>query len=326
MSQAELQPTKVQIMSAFHRLLNQYQQQEAKITTKEEAIEKEKNKVLLTKVADYTVNNIVNSMATLQLDFGNLTKEIATRLENESNILIDLKKAITVEAKRLEELKQIRLVADGLYILRQEHQEKLKLLENQIEESKKLIEIQQEKLRKNWEKEQAEFEIKIAEESKLLEEARAKEEADYNYNLQISRKREMDEYEEIKRNQERELNLLGKEKNKLWQERENILASQEEEFKANQEKIAQLEEQVKTEVNKARSEAIQEADREAKVKANLVEKEWEATKQGYEFKIQSLEAKIAQQNQQIDAIALQLQNATNQAQSLALKAFQSNNN
>lgn len=42
MSQAELQPTKVQIMSAFHRLLNQYQQQEAKITTKEEAIEKEK--------------------------------------------------------------------------------------------------------------------------------------------------------------------------------------------------------------------------------------------------------------------------------------------
>lgn len=326
MSQVELQPTKVQIMSAFHRLLNQYQQQEAKITTKEEAIEKEKNKVLLTKVADYTVNNIVNSMATLQLDFGNLTKEIATRLENESNILIDLKKAITVEAKRLEELKQIRLVADGLYILRQEHQEKLKLLENQIEESKKLIEIQQEKLRKNWEKEQAEFEIKIAEESKLLEEARAKEEADYNYNLRISRKREMDEYEEIKRNQERELNLLGKEKNKLWQGRENILASQEEEFKANQEKIAQLEEQVKTEVNKARSEAIQEADREAKVKANLVEKEWEATKQGYEFKIQSLEAKIAQQNQQIDAIALQLQNATNQAQSLALKAFQSNNN
>ncbi|WPF87658.1 hypothetical protein WEU38_12660 [Cyanobacterium aponinum AL20118] len=326
MSQAELQPTKVQIMSAFHRLLNQYQQQEAKITTKEEAIEKEKNKVLLTKVADYTVNNIVNSMATLQLDFGNLTKEIATRLENESNILIDLKKAITVEAKRLEELKQIRLVADGLYILRQEHQEKLKLLENQIEESKKLIEIQQEKLRKNWEKEQAEFEIKIAEESKLLEEVRAKEEADYNYNLQISRKREMDEYEETKRNQERELNLLGKEKNKLWQERENILASQEEEFKANQEKIAQLEEQIKTEVNKARSEAIQEADREAKVKANLVEKEWEATKQGYEFKIQSLEAKIAQQNQQIDAIALQLQNATNQAQSLALKAFQSNNN
>lgn len=325
MSQAELQPTKVQIMSAFHRLLNQYQQQEAKITTKEEAIEKEKNKVLLTKVADYTVNNIVNSMATLQLDFGNLTKEIATRLENESNILIDLKKAITVEAKRLEELKQIRLVADGLYILRQEHQEKLKLLENQIEESKKLIEIQQEKLRKNWEKEQAEFEIKIAEESNLLEEARAKEEADYNYNLQISRKREMDEYEETKRNQERELNLLGKEKNKLWQERENILASQEEEFKANQEKIAQLEEQIKTEVNKARSEAIQEADREAKVKANLVEKEWEATKQGYEFKIQSLEAKIAQQNQQIDAIALQLQNATNQAQSLALKAFQSNN-
>ena len=326
MSQAELHLSQQQIMSALQELLTKYQQQEGKITTKEEAVEKEKNKVLLTKVADYTVNNIVNSMATLQLDFSNLTKEIATRLETESNVLIDLKKAITVEEEKLAELKQICLVADGLYLLRQGQQEKLKLLENTIEEAKNAINLQQEKFRKNWQKEQTEFDNKLAQELQLLQERREKEKADYNYHLQITRKRQMDDYEEEKRNQERELSLSGKEKNKLWQEREAILASQEEEFKANQEKIAGFDEQIKTEVNKARSEAIQEADRDAKVKANLVEKEWEATKQGYEFKIQSLEAKIAQQNQQIDAIASQLQNATNQAQSLALKAFQSNSN
>ncbi len=189
MSQVELQLTQGQIMSALQALLSKYQQKEGKITTKEEAVEKEKNKVLLTKVADYTVNNIVNSMATLQLDFSNLTKEIATRLETESNVLIDLKKAITVEEERLEELTQIRLVADGLYLLRQGQQEKLKLLENKIEEAKNTIQIQQEKLRKNWEKEQAEFEVKIADNLQLLEEKREKEKADYNYHLQITRKR-----------------------------------------------------------------------------------------------------------------------------------------
>lgn len=326
MSQTQLQPSQQQIMSALQQLLIKYQQQEGKITTKEEAVEKEKNKILLTKVADYTVNNIVNSMATLQLDFSNLTKEIATRLETEANVLMDLKKAITVEQERLETLEQIRLVADGLYLLRQKQQERLKSLENRINDAKNFITLQQEKLRKNWEKEQIEFDNKVSQELQLLQEKREKEKADYNYNLQITRKRQMDEYEEQKRNQERELSLLAKEKNKLWQEREAILLSQEAEFLANQEKIAGFDEQIKTEVNKARSEAIQEADREAKVKANLIEKEWEATKQGYEFKIQSLEAKIAQQNQQIEAIASQLQNATNQAQTLALKAFQSNNN
>lgn len=326
MIQTQLHTSQQQIMSALQQLLMKYQQREGKITTKEEALEKEKNKILLTKVADYTVNNIVNSMATLQLDFSNLTKEIATRLETEANVLMDLKKAITVEQERLETLKQIRLVADGLYLLRQEQQERLKSLENRINEAKNAITLQQEKLRKNWEKEQIEFDNKVSQELQLLQEKREKEKADYNYNLHITRKRQMDEYEEQKRNQERELSFLAKEKNKLWQEREAILLSQEAEFLANQEKIAGFDEQIKTEVNKARSEAIQEADREAKVKANLIEKEWEATKQGYEFKIQSLEAKIAQQNQQIEAIASQLQNATNQAQTLALKAFQSNNN
>lgn len=324
MSQTEVQKNPQQIMSVLQELLTKYQEKEGKILTKEETIEREKNRALLAQVADYTVNNIVNSMANLQLDFTNLTKEIATRLERESNVLIDLKKAIAIQWENLETLKQIRLVADGLYLLRQEQEKKLELLENKIQEAKNKINIQREKTRKNWQEEEEEFNAKVAEDLLLLQEQREREKADYNYNLQITRKRRMDEYEEKKRNQERELSLLAKEKNKLWQEREAILASQEEEFLANQEKIAWFDEQIKTEVNKARSEGIQEADRDAKVKANLVEKEWEATKQGYEFKIQSLEAKIAQQNQQIEALESQLQNVTNQAQSLALKAFQSN--
>ena len=135
----------------------------------------------------------------------------------------------------------------------------------------------------------------------------------------------MDEYQEAKRLQERELTLANTDKNKLWEEREAILSTQEAEFIANQAKITEFEEHIKTEVNKARSEAIKEVDREAQIKANLIEKEWESAKQGSEFKIQSLESKIQQQNQQIEEIMTQLKEITNQAQNLALRAFQSNN-
>ncbi|MGI0480982.1 hypothetical protein ACN4EE_09330 [Geminocystis sp. CENA526] len=326
MSQAQIRETKEQIMSAFGQLFVEYKQQESKIETKEEAVEKEKNKALLTKVADYTVNNIVNSMATLQLDFSNLTKEIATRLESESEVLTELKKAIIVEQEKLTQLQKVRLVADALYILRQEHQERIKTLESSTQNALDNIVKQQEKLRKDWEKEQTEFELKIAEESTLLTQQRQQQEADFTYQLQIERKREMDEYEEAKRLQERELTLANIDKNKLWEERELILTNQEAEFTQNQEKIAGFDEQIKTETNKARTEAIKEADREAQIKANLIEKEWESAKQGYDFKIQSLEAKIEQQNQQIEEIITQLKEVTNQAQNLALRAFQPSNN
>lgn len=313
------------IMSALNKLVQETHHQELKVETKEEAVEKEKNKALLVKVADYTVNNIVNGMATLQLDFSNLTQEISQRLDTESNILNELKRAIAVENEKLAQLKKIRLVADGLYILRQEQEEKIKLLENQIQETQSKINEQQEKLRKEWLKEATDFEARITEEASLLREKREKEEADYQYNIEQQRRRERDEYEETRRNQERELRLINEEKNKVWLERENILARQEEEFNLNEEKIAGFEAKIQEEVNKARGEAIREADREAQIKANLIEKQWEADKQGFEFKIQSLEAKIQSQNQEIEAIIAQLQNATNQAQNLALRAFQPTN-
>lgn len=326
MSQAQIRETKEQIMSAFGKLFVEYQQQESKIETKEETVEKEKNKALLAKVADYTVNNIVNSMATLQLDFSNLTKEIANRLERESDVLTELKKAIIVEQEKLTQLQKVRLVADALYILRQEHQERIKTLENSTQTALDDIAKQQEKSRKEWEKEQTEFDLRNAEESALLTQQRQQLEADFTYQLQIDRKVEMDEYEEAKRLQERELTLANIDKNKLWEERENILANQEAELTQNKEKIMGFDEQIKTEINKARSEAIKEADREAQIKANLIEKEWESTKQGHEFKMQSLEAKIQQQTQQIEEIITQLKEVTNQAQNLALRAFQPNNN
>ncbi len=325
MSQTEVKESKEQIMAAFAQLFADYQLKQSKIETKEEAVEKEKNKALLAKVADYTVNNIVNSMANLQLDFSNLTKEIANRLQTESDVLTELKKAITVETERLAELQKIRLVADALYILRQEHQERLTSLETQIETAQNNITLQKERFRKNWQKEDAEFTVKIAEELDLLTQQRQQLEADFNYQLEVERKIQSDEYEEAKRIQERELRLADLDKNKVWQERETVLNSQEKEFNSNKKKIEGFEEQIKTEVNKARGEAIKEADREAQVKVNLMEKEWESTKQGYEFKLQSLEAKIHQQTEQIEAIIAQLQNATNQAQNLALRAFQPSN-
>lgn len=318
--------TKQQILSAFQQLLAEKKKHESKVSTKGEEAEKEKNQELIKVASTYTVDSIVNGMASLQLNFGSIINDVSARLTTEIDKLDELKRAIAIETQHLENLQQIRLVADALHILNQEHQEKLTSLENQATLQKETIEKEQTQLRKSWGKEQAEFEIAVTEESELLIKQRTQEKADYDYEAERLRKVELDEYEETKRQQQRSLSEQNQEKEKDWQQREKVLKADRAEFAENENKIAGFEDELKKAYIKAKEDAIKEADRDAKVKSDLFEKDWEATQQGYDLTIASLETTIERQNEQINNLISQLQEATKQAQELAMRAFQSSSN
>lgn len=323
MNQTPVKDTKVEIIQSFAKLLGEYQKSDSKVSTKEEAAEKAKNQELLNTVADYTINNIVNSLASLQLDFGNIINELSERLTNQSSKLEELQRAIAVETENLEQIKKIRLAADALDILTQEHQEKLKNLENRINEQKEALEKEQESTRKAWEKEAEEFTTRITEEQELLQQTREQEKADLLYSIERQRKIETDEYNETKRNQERELRETKQSKEKGWSEREKYLADNQADFAAKEKEVQGFEEALNKAYNDAKGEAIKDAERDIKVKTDLQEKEWESLKQGYELKIKSLENMLEKQIEEIAELNTQLQATNNQAQNLALRAFQS---
>ncbi|MEB3831101.1 hypothetical protein [Phormidium sp. CCY1219] len=326
MTQSTAKDNKAKILAEFQQLLEERKQIESKVATKEEEAEKEKNKELLQVASSYTIDSIVKGLADLQLDFGSIITQLAEKLDSETTKLDELKRAIAIESDRLEELRKIRVVADALHILTQEHQEKLKILENRAAEQQESIEKDMAQKRKIWQKEQEEFDTAVREQAELLAQARESEAADYNYEIQRLRKIEMDEYEESKRQQERELQAIKREKEKNWAEREEYLEEHQAEFEENQQKIEGFEEELKQAYIKAKEEAIADAKREAKVKADLFEKEWEGTKEGYELTIQSLNNTVERQTQEIADITAQLQAAMRQAQDLAMRAFQSSSN
>ena len=321
MIQAASLDSKDKIMTAFSTLLTDYQQRESKVATKEEEAEKEKNQQLLAEAANYTVDNIVNSMASLQLDFGNIINELKETLTTESDKLGELNKAIAVEQDNIQQLRQVRLIADALHILRQEHQEKIRQLEEKTTTQREAIAKEMAQLRKAWTKEQTEFEIKIAEEAELLVQKREQEEENHQYELERHRQIETDDYEESQRQQERELTEIEQEKEKDWAEREKYLTDHQAEFEEHQQQIAGFEDKLKEEYNKAKGEAIKEAERKAKVQTDLLEKEWSATQQGSELKLQSLEANIERQIQQINELTTQLQEANSQATKSCPQSF-----
>ncbi|MEA5468825.1 hypothetical protein [Spirulina sp. 06S082] len=320
--QQDSKNSKGQILADFQQLLAQRQAIASKVATKEEEAEKDKNKELLEIAATYTVDSIVNGMAALQLDFSSIVTNLAERLTNEATKLDELKKAIAVEKDNLDRLKKVRIVADSLYILRQEHQEKLNILEADTRSQQEKLEKEMTQMRKVWTKEQAAFAVKMEEQELRLSKEKEEESGDYRYEIERARQMEMDEYEEKKRLQERTLQEENQDREKDWAEREKILIDNQAEFAENQTKIAGFEDALKAAFTEAKNKAIADCDRDAKVKANLVAKEWEAEKQGYELRIAALNTSIQRQVEQMSELTTQLQAATNQAQSLAMQAFQ----
>ena len=320
---ATAKDSKAQILQNFQQILDDKKKIESKVETKEQSAEKAKNKQLLEVASTYTIDSIVKGLADLQLDFGSITSGLSEKLKAESSKLDELKRAIEIEAEQLQQLQQIRVVADAFHILTQEHQEKLTVLEQNATNQHEIIEKDTTQKRKIWGKEQQEFDAAVQEKTAFTIKQRQGEAADYQYDLQRERKIETDAYEETKRTSERELQESTREKDKNWAEREKLLSDNQAEFEKNQTKAAGFEEELKQAYTKAKEEAIQEVSREAKVKADLVEKEWEGSKQGYELKVQSLQQTISLQTEQIAEISAQLQATMKQAQDLAMKAFAS---
>ncbi|MBD2440687.1 hypothetical protein [Nostoc sp. FACHB-110] len=321
MTSVAVKESQQQLVQAFQQILAERKKIESKIATKQEGAEKAKNQEILTAASAYTVDSIVKGLADLQLEFGSVVNSLSEKLAKENSKLDELNRAIDIETQHLQELKRIRIVADILDILTQEHQEKLKILEQDITSKKDAIDKEIVVKRKEWQKEESEHEeaVKIYNDATAKE--RQQEQEEYQYKLETTRKLNTDAYEAKQRNLQREIQEKTQQKAKDWIEREQILTSNQALFTEYQQKVASFPAELEEAVKKAREEAIKDTSQKAKIEADLFEKEWEATKQSYELKIQGLEETIKKQAEQIESISTQLQTTLKQAQDLAMRAF-----
>ncbi|MEA5593648.1 hypothetical protein [Rivularia sp. UHCC 0363] len=325
MNTVTVKDSKQQLMQAFEQILAEKQKLDSKIATKQEEAEKEKDKEILTAASAYTVDGIVKGLADLQLEFGSMVNQLSEKLISENSKLDQLNRAIEIETQYLQELQKIRIVADTVDVLTQEHQENLRKLESDTSKQREALEKEKQQTLYCLAKEQAKFEEAEQAYNELLAKNRAKEQEEYQYKLENSRKINEDSYRETKRQLEREIQESTRQKEKDWVERDKVIKQRQPLLEEYQKKVAAFPAELDGEVKKAREEAIKDTYQKAKVEADLFEKEWEGSKQSYELKITSLEQNIERQNQQIENISNQLQETLKQAKDLAMRAFDSSN-
>lgn len=311
---------KRQIFDAFQAILAE--QPTSRVATKDEESERSQNQALLATVGDYSTDRIVRGLADLQLEFGAVVQEMSAKLTAENGKLGELNRAIAVSQDQLSELRRVRIVADARHILTQEHQESLQTLDDRARRDRETLEKEQADNRRRQQQEQADHDLIVAESQAFLAQERSRAESDFSYEADRLRRVALDDFETLQRQQTRELadRLTAYEKD--WADRQAKLDGNAEKRETFRQSVEAFPAELDAAIKKAREEGIRDVNQESKVKADLLDAEWQGNQQAYQLQLDSLESKLQQQLDQITALTAQLQAATQQSQALAMRAFE----
>lgn len=310
-----------EIQKAFAPLLRSHQAKASQITTKAEEAALAKEREVVDRAATYTVESIVNDLAKLQLEFGSSVDTIAERLTGESTKLDELRRAIKVEAKRLDSLRSTITAAEALAILEQDHQQKLAAFEEQVAEKTRDLEEDMAETRARWAKEAEEHAAAVAEYEASQAKDRQQSREDHAYDLERQKKLDADSNTERRRDVERALADDEAAKAKAWSAREKDLAEANQELEELRTKVAEFPGKLDEKVKAAREKAMASVHRQAKFDTEMADKVHAGKVKVAELKIQTLEERIKQQQEQIADLNSKLDATIAKSQNLAEQAF-----
>jgi hypothetical protein len=318
--------TKQHILEAFQQLFEARKPFPSRMAIREEVAEKARDKRVVETVATYTVERVVKGLAELQLHFGTDIDGLAARLSTEIRKLEDVRRAIEVETRHFEALRHIKIAAEALHILIQDHQEQARTFAADATRQRETLERDIAEKRQAWQKEQQGHEQAVAAYEAALQHKRQQEEETYQYGVERQRKIKTDAYEEKKQQVEVEVAETAAEKDKDWARREALLAGHQELLEPYKAQVQTFPQELAAAVQQAREEAIKAAQHTAKVRADLLHKEEEANRKVSEAEMQTLHDTLSQQQAQIVALSTALTAALKQVQELSAKAIGSTAN
>lgn len=305
----------------FQGILAQQQQQAYQVTTREEEVQRHQEQALVSEVAGYTPDAIVRGLADLQLEVDTTVTQLSDRLRGEFEKQEQMQRAIAIAQRQQQQLDDIGIVADQLHLLRAEQAEAQRELRDAIAQEYEALDKRRQQTRKRWQQEQQQHQEVWQAKRQQRQKQRQQEEADAAYHRQQQRQRDADDYARAAREQELELAQQGQMKQKDWTAREAVLTAHQAEIERDRASVAGFEEELHQAFETAKTEAIQEVHRQSRSRRELLEKTWQGQEQGYQVKLESLEAVLAQQDAQLAEISAQLQEARQQARALSVQAF-----
>ncbi len=321
-----LKSTKEEMLKAYNELVSRFQEKAAGSSEKQIEAKKAGESAVVEKASSYTVESIIKGLANVNIYVGKALTDLSRELTAEANKLTEIREAIAVESKHLEEIHDIRLAADTLANLIQDHAQKKAAFEAEREEQISQFEGDMAARRAEWKKEQEVYNAALRENEAKVKKEREREREEYEYNLTLARKKDKDLYEEQKANL---LKALKEERLKQEQElsaREAAVVAVETELSELRAKVAAFPAELSAAVERTERDVLQRADARAKLEEQLRSKEVEGDKRVAELRITALEETVKRQLAQIEGLTKKLEEANVQVQAIAVKAIEGASN
>ena len=268
-----------------------------------------------------SIETIIRDLTGIRARLGESVGALQQQLLSEATRLQDLRSEADEHTAHLRELHGIEVDDETLATLVRKYQETQKSADEYHAARKHSFETELEAKKIAWRKEQDERARAVKEADEAALRARKREADEYGYETERGHKADADALAQTKKTQQAELDGLKEQHERGWAEREKDLARREQESADLKARAAAFPKELEAAIAKAEAEGTGIAKRQAKIAADLQQKENEGKRRVYELRVQALEETINKQNEQIGELSKQLATALKQAQDLAIKAI-----
>ncbi|MCX6250545.1 MAG: hypothetical protein NTX61_07320 [Bacteroidetes bacterium] len=300
--------TKQEILVAYEELVDEIKDQKS---PKEKQDQQEKES-LFSRVSAQSKDSFIKHVSELKIQLNKQLDEIGDSMLTEIRQLTDIREAIVVGKKDLEELYKIRTESESLMAL------------VQLQEEKKVeFSAEMETQRQAWIKEKEEIEKQGKEQKIIKEKDRKREEEEYAYNLNLKLRKEQDTYEEQKQMMERELAENKASFEKEMKEREQNIIAKESELSEFRDQAARFPQELDKALKQAVKDNSEKLLQQFEIEKKLLSKETETEIKLKDQTIQTLELKVKELENSIKQISQKNETAEKTVKDIAIKAIES---
>lgn len=330
-TQPSLKSTKNEILAAYEELLKKMA--DKKTDEPKKVQEMQRQETIVKKAEGLSNETIIKGLAGLKVEITSSLDKLGEKFVEEYKKFEELQQAIQTEKKNLEELYQLSASTDSLSVMLLAQKEKKEQFEHEMAEREAELEekIRLEKERFNteitekkalWKKEQDTKQELLKEENDKTAKTRKREEEEYQYALQLSRKKEVDLYEERKQKLEKELADKKMAFEKEVTERETNLKLAETELAELRAKNAAFPAELEKAVQSAVKLASEKLETSFNFQKELREKEVTGELKLKEQTIQTLNAKIKDLEISLKELSQKTVTAETSVKDIAIKAIE----
>lgn len=313
--------TKKEMLEAYNALVKQLSKKEESELPPEELKEKKRKEEIMKEVDTLNSADVIKSIAALKAEIGNLLATISNKMEEEVNKYVKIKEAILLKEKELQEIYEIEKNAFTLSALIELQSQKRIEFENEMKQKREVFELEMKESRARFEEEKKLQEAKIKEEIENEEKRRKREKEEFEYSFKRQQQIEKDKFEDEKSKLKKQLQEERESFERELSQREAKISQREEELVNLRNSVSSFPKEMESAVSKAIKETTEKLNSERKNAEEFQKKIFEGERNVLKTKIEALEKRVQEQNEEITRLSHYLDEAYQKIQNIAVKSI-----